>query len=179
MKPSSADHLVDAAVAQYGQLDSIVINAGIGMYGGILDADDDELRTMMRTNVEGTVWAVRSAVRQFRKQGTGGDVVIIASVAGQRGGGNEAVYAATKFAQVGLAGSLDREVQKEGIRVSTICPAGVHTEFAIGAGRTEGDPSLDDFLQPADVGEAVLTVLRQPRRMRTTVWSMFSMSEGS
>ncbi|HEY5455138.1 MAG TPA: SDR family oxidoreductase [Acidothermaceae bacterium] len=179
MQPSSATALVEATVAQFGRLDSIVVNAGIGMYGGILDADEDDLRTMMRTNVEGTVWAVRSAVRQFRRQGGGGDVVIVASVAGLRGGGNEAVYAATKFAQVGLAGSLDREVRQEGIRVSTICPAGVHTEFAIGAGRTEGDPSLDEFLRPSDVGAAILAVLQQPRRMRTTLWSMFSMSEGS
>ncbi|MCW2885784.1 MAG: short-chain dehydrogenase/reductase, partial [Streptosporangiaceae bacterium] len=72
-----------------------------------------------------------------------------------------------------------REVRTEGIRVSTLCPAGVHTEFAIGQGRTEGDPALDDFLQPEDLGAAVVTVLRQPRRMRTTLWAMWSMAEGS
>ncbi len=177
--PGSAHRLVQAAVEQFGRLDSIIVNAGIGHYGGILDASDEELQTMMRTNIEGIVWAARSAVRQFRAQGDGGDVVIIASVAGLRGGGNEAVYAATKFAQVGLAGSLDREVRADGIRVSTICPAGTHTEFAIGAGRTEGDPSLDDFLRPSDVGAAVVSVLHQPRRMRTTLWSMYSMAEGS
>ena len=176
--PGSAEQLVQAAIETFGRLDSIVVNAGIGGYGGILDTTDDELRQMMRTNVEGTVWAVRSAVRHFRAAG-GGDVVIISSVAGLRGGGNEAVYAATKFAQVGLAGSLDREVRTDGIRVSTICPAGVHTEFAIGAGRVAGDPALDDFLRPEDVGAAVLSVLRQPRRMRTTLWSMYSMAEGS
>jgi NADP-dependent 3-hydroxy acid dehydrogenase YdfG len=183
--PASADELVQAAVESFGALDSIVVNAGIGRYGGILDATDDELREMVRTNVEGTVWAVRSAVRQFRSASAagvgagGGDVVIVSSVAGLRGGGNEAVYAATKFAQVGLAGSLDREVRADGIRVSTICPAGVHTEFAIGAGRVADDPALGDFLRPEDIGAAVLSVLRQPRRMRTTLWSMYSMAEGS
>jgi NADP-dependent 3-hydroxy acid dehydrogenase YdfG len=176
--PGSADQLVQAAIEQFGALDSIVVNAGIGGYGGILDASDDELRQMMRTNIEGTVWAARAAVRHFRGAG-GGDVVIISSVAGLRGGGNEAVYAATKFAQVGLAGSLDREVRTDGIRVSTICPAGVHTEFAIGAGRVADDPALKDFLRPEDVGAAVLSVLRQPRRMRTTQWSMYSMAESS
>jgi len=105
--------------------------------------------------------------------------VIISSVAGLRGGADEAVYAATKFAQVGLAGSLDREVRADGIRVSTLCPAGVNTEFAIGRGRTEGDPGLAGFLQPEDIASAVVTVLRQPRRMRTTLWTMWSMSEGS
>jgi len=89
------------------------------------------------------------------------------------------VYAATKFAQVGLAGAVDRELREKGIRVTTIAPAGVHTEFAIGHGRTEGDPQLDSYLRAEDVAAAVLTVLRQPRRMRTQLWSMWSMAQGS
>lgn len=177
-EPSASAALVTAAERAFGRLDSIVVNAGIGMYGGILDRSDEDLQMMMRTNVEGTVWAVRAAVRSFREAG-GGDVVIVASVAGLRGGADEAVYAATKFAQVGLAGALDREVRPDGIRVTALCPAGVETEFAIGAGRTEGDPSLADYLRPEDVAFAVVTVLRQPRRLRTTQWQMWSMDQGS
>ncbi len=176
--PAAAEALADTAVREFGALDSIVINAGIGRYGGILDGSDDDLSTMLRTNVEGTVWAVRAAVRRMRAAG-GGDIVIVSSVAGIRGGGNEAVYAATKFAQMGLAGSLDREVRSDGIRVTAICPAGTHTEFAIGLGRTEGDPALDDFLQPEDVAAAILAALSQPRRVRTTQWNMYSMAESS
>ncbi len=177
-EPSAATDLVNAAMQTYGRIDSIVINAGIGMYGGILDRSDEDLQTMMRTNLEGTVWAARAAVRAFRESG-GGDIVIVASVAGLRGGADEAVYAATKFAQVGLAGALDREVRTDGIRVTTICPAGVETEFAIGAGRTEGDPALAEYLRPEDVAYAVTTVLGQPRRLRTTQWQMWSMGQGS
>lgn len=176
--PAAATALVEAAVSAYGRLDSIVVNAGIGMYGGILDRSDADLQTMMRTNFEGTVWAVRAAVRHFRPAGAG-DVVIVSSVAGLRGGADEAVYAATKFAQVGLAGALDRELREDGIRVTAICPAGVETEFAIGAGRTEGDPSLADYLRPEDVAYAVTTVLQQPRRVRTTQWQLWSMGQGS
>ncbi len=177
---TSANNLVGQAVGHFGRLDSIVISAGIGRYGGILDATDDDLRLMMRTNFEGTVWAVRAAVTQFRRASRpGGDIVIVSSVAGLRGGQDEAVYAATKFAQVGLSGALDREVRAEGIRVSTICPAGVHTEFAIGAGRTAGDPALDNYLRPEDVAHAITTVLQQPRRVRTTQWHIWSMGQGS
>jgi 3-oxoacyl-[acyl-carrier protein] reductase len=93
------------------------------------------------------VWSVRAAVPVFRQAG-GGDVVIVSSVAGLRGGADEAVYAGTKFAQVGLAGSLDRELREDGIRVTAICPAGVHTEFAMGTGRTEDDPELATYLRP-------------------------------
>lgn len=178
--PASATDLVGAAVDSFGRLDSMVANAGIGIYGGILDTSDEQLQVMMRTNFEGTVWAVRAAVAQFRRDpGAGGDVVVVSSVAGLRGGADEAVYAATKFAQVGLAGALDREVRTEGIRVTAICPAGVKTEFAIGAGRTGGDPALDEYLLPEDVAHAIVTVLQQPRRVRTTQWQMWSMGQGS
>lgn len=176
--PAAATSLVSAAVDTFGELDSIVINAGIGMYGGVLDRSDEDLQTMMRTNIEGTVWAARAAVGAFRKAGAG-DIVIVASVAGLRGGEDEAVYAATKFAQVGFAGALDREVRTDGIRVTAICPAGVETEFAIGAGRSEGDPSLADYLRPEDVAHAIVTVLEQPRRVRTTQWQLWSMGQGS
>jgi len=84
---------------------------------------------MMRTNLEGTLWSARTAGRRFRAAGAG-DIVIVASVAGLRGGADEAAYAATKFAQVGFAGALNHEVRTDGIRVTAICPAGVETEFA-------------------------------------------------
>jgi NADP-dependent 3-hydroxy acid dehydrogenase YdfG len=177
---SSADNnrFIAATLERFGRLDSLIANAGIGMYGGILDGTDAEVAEMIDTNFAGTVWAVRAAVPAL-VDAAGGDIVIVASVAGMRGGGNEAVYAATKFAQVGLAGAIDRELRGSGIRVTAICPAAVHTEFAIGKGRTEADPWLDEVLQPADVAAAIATVLRQPRRMRTTLWAMWSMTESS
>jgi NADP-dependent 3-hydroxy acid dehydrogenase YdfG len=178
--PALNDALVAAAVSKWGRLDTMVANAGIGAYGGIMDLADDQLTDMVQTNVLGTVWSVRSAVRQFRAQGDGGgDLIVVGSVAGFRGGADEAVYASTKHAQVGLAGSLDRELRAEGIRVTLIGPAGVATEFAIGAGRTEGSPQLDDYLRPEDVAHAIRVVLEQPRSLRTTVWQMWSMAQQS
>ena len=144
--PDDSRRLVQTAVERFGRLDTLVANAGIGMYGGILDHTDEELATMLDTNVAGTVWPIRAAVPEMRKAGQG-DIVIVASVAGFRGGADEAVYAATKFAQVGLAGALDRELREDGIRVTTIGPAGPSTEFAMGAGRTEDMPGPQDLPQ--------------------------------
>ena len=177
--PALNDALVAAAVGKWGRLDTMVANAGIGAYGGIMDLDDALLIEMVETNYLGTVWSVRSAVKQFRAQGDGGDLVIVGSVAGFRGGADEAVYAGTKHAQVGLAGSLDRELRAEGTRVTLVCPAGTHTEFAIGAGRTEGSAALDAYLRPEDVAHAIRVVLEQPRSVRTTVWQMWSMAQQS
>ncbi len=169
--------LVDAGVAGFGRVTGLIANAGIGAYGGIQDHDDELLTRMIETNLSGTVWAVRAAVPALLAEG--GDVVIVASVAGLRGGGHEAVYAATKFGQVGLAGALDRELRPKGIRVTAVCPAGVATEFAMGLGRTPDMAGLHDLLQADDIAHAITTVLQQPRRMRTTLWAMWSDAEGS
>jgi NADP-dependent 3-hydroxy acid dehydrogenase YdfG len=174
--PGASRRLVDAAIDRFGRLDALVANAGIGAYGGIMDLDDETLRNMVDTNVNGTVWPIRAAVGHFLEAGAG-DIVIVASVAGLRGAGDEAVYAATKFAQVGLAGGLDRELRAKNIRVSALCPGGTATEFAMGAGRTPDMPGLDQMLRAEDVAEAVVTVLRQPRSMRTLIWSMRSIHE--
>jgi 3-oxoacyl-[acyl-carrier protein] reductase len=170
--------LVNTAIEQFGRLDILVANAGIGMYGGILDHTDEALTTMLDTNIAGTVWPIRAAVPHMLETGRG-DIVIVASVAGFRGGADEAVYTATKFAQVGLAGSLDRELRGKGIRVTTIGPAGTATEFAIGAGRTEDMPELQTYLRPEDIAFAIRTVLEQPRRLRTQYWTMWSMAQSS
>jgi 3-oxoacyl-[acyl-carrier protein] reductase len=175
-KPEDSQRLVNAALTTHGRLDTLVANAGIGAYGGIMDLTDEQLAVMMDTNIAGTVWPIRAAVPHFLDQGSG-DIVIVASVAGLRGAGDEAVYAATKFAQVGLAGGLDRELREKGIRVTTLAPGGTATEFAMGAGRTPDMPGLADMMQPEDIAEAVVTVLEQPRSMRTLLWSMRSMRE--
>lgn len=175
--PATSAAMVDTAVERFGRLDSVVANAGIAMFGSIVDRSDADVLSMVNTNFVGTIWATRAAVRRFREQGDGGDIVVIASVAGFRGGATESIYTGTKHGQVGLAGALDREVRAEGIRVTMIAPAGVNTAIAFGTGRTEGDPLLETYLQPEDIAAAVRTTLEQPRRLRTTLWAMYSMVE--
>jgi NADP-dependent 3-hydroxy acid dehydrogenase YdfG len=176
---SATEALVAAGVEAFGRVDSVVANAAVGYYGGLLDYSADEVGLMVDVNVKGTVWLARAAVRQFRAQGGGGDIVIIGSVAGLLiGGGKEAVYAATKGAQINLGYALDRELRGEGIRTTTIAPAGVNTAFAAADGRFgDLDPSQGHFMEPSDIAEAVVYTLGQPRRMRTELWTMWSMSE--
>jgi NAD(P)-dependent dehydrogenase (short-subunit alcohol dehydrogenase family) len=175
----TSDALVAAGVASFGRVDSVVANAGIGFYGGLLDYSAEQTRLMVEVNVLGSVWLARAAVKQFRAQGDGGDIVIMGSVAGLLiGGGKEAVYAATKGAQINLGYSLDRELRSEGIRTTVIAPAGVNTPFAAGDGRF-GDLEPEDgpFMQTGDVAGAIIYTLTQPRRMRTELWTMWSLSE--
>ncbi len=174
--PADSQRLVDQALDSFGRLDAIVVNAGVGVYGGIMDPTDDQIREMIDTNVAGTIWPIRAAVPRLL-DGGGGDIVIVASVAGLRGEGFEAVYAGTKHAQVGLAGGLDRELREKNIRVSTIAPGGVATEFAMGTGRTPEMDGLADMMSAEDIAAAVVTVLEQPTSMRTLLWSMRSIKE--
>jgi 3-oxoacyl-[acyl-carrier protein] reductase len=176
--PADNARLVAAALETWGRLDSVVPNAGIGSYGGILDMTDEQLAEMMDTNYAGTVWTVRAAVPTLLEAG-GGDIVIVSSVAGFRGGEDEAVYAGTKHAQVGFAGSLDRELRAKGVRVTLICPAGTGTEFAVGAGRVEDDARFADWLTADDVAHAIVTTLEQPRTLRTAIWTLWSMGQQS
>ena len=176
---STSAALVAAGVQAFGRVDSVVANAAVGFYGGILDYSADEVSCMVDVNVKGSVWLARAAVQQFRLQGDGGDIVIIGSVAGLLiGGGKEAVYAATKGAQINLGYALDRELRAEGIRTTVIAPAGVNTAFAAADGRFgDRDPSDGQFMEPTDIAEAVVHTLQQPRRMRTELWTMWSMAE--
>ena len=176
--PADNARLVAAALEKWGRLDSVVPNAGIGVYGGVLDMTDEQLAEMMDTNYAGTVWTVRAAVPTLL-EADGGDIVIVSSVAGFRGGEDEAVYTGTKHAQVGFAGSLDRELRAKGIRVTLICPAGTATEFAVGAGRVEEDPRFADWLTADDVAHAIVTTLEQPRSLRTAIWTLWSMGQQS
>lgn len=177
-EPADAARLIGAARERFGRLDGVVVNAGIGAYGGIMDLTDEQLTDMMDVNVAGTVWPIRAAVPHLVEAGRG-DVVIVSSVAGLRGEHFEAVYAATKHAQMGLAGALDRELRPKGVRVSAICPGGVATEFAMGTGRTPDMPGLADMLREDDVADAILYVLRQPAHMRTLMWSMRHLHEAN
>lgn len=179
--PATSDALLTAGVESWGRVDSVIANAGVGYYGGLLDHTEDQVRAMIGTNYLGTVWLARAAVAEFRAQGTGGDIVVLGSVAGLGvGGGNESVYAGTKAAQIQFARSLDREVRHEGIRVALLAPAGVNTAFAAATGRF-GDTAPEDgpYLKPDDLASAITIMLRQPRRMRTALWEMWSLAEAN
>ena len=176
--PQIARLIAAEANERFGTIDAIVANAGIGLYGSILDFSDDEVNRMMRTNFEGTVHVIRAGLPTMLEKGEG-DVIIVSSVAGFRSGADEAIYAGTKHAQVGLAGGLDRELRQKGVRVALVCPAGTETEFAIGTGRTSGDPALSDYLRPEDVAFQIITILRQPKSVRTHIWTLWSMNQQS
>ena len=106
-----------------------------------------------------------------------GWIVFVASVAGLKGLPHETVYCASKFAQVGFAQALDYETRERGVKVSVVAPGGVHTDFAIGTGRTKDDPHLTEMMDAQDVAEAVLFAVTQPEKVRVFLIGLRPMSE--
>ncbi len=170
------DRLISSIMERFGRLDGLVANAGVGAYGELLDLPLRQINDMLDTNVYGTVYSVRAALPALL-DGEGGDLVVVASVAGLRGLPKESVYCAGKHAQVGFAESLDHELRPKGVRVTTVCPGGVATEFAFGAGREPGMPELEEMMSSEQVAEAIVFTLRQDPNLRTLRHVMRPMSE--
>jgi 3-oxoacyl-[acyl-carrier protein] reductase len=161
----SVRRAVDAVVDRHGGLDILVVNAGVGAYGPILDLPAEQVDEMIDVNVKGAIHSVRAALPHLLRS-SAADVVTLASEAGRRGLPFEAVYCASKFAQVGLTRALDHELREHGIRCTNVCPGGVATDFAMGRGRTPEMPALAGMMRPEEVAETVLFVLTRPRTHR-------------
>lgn len=171
-----SERVTRATLDRHGRCDTVICNAGIGEYAEFLEMSAETAQEIVETNLLGTIWSIRAVLPHMLEAGRG-DVIVVSSVVALMDSAGEAVYAATKAAQKSLAGCLDLEVRERGIRVSTLCPGGINTGFAIGRGRQAGSAELDTMMDPDDVAAAILTVLRQPRSVRTTLWGMSSMDE--
>jgi 3-oxoacyl-[acyl-carrier protein] reductase len=176
--PDALRDMVAATVDRFGGLDILIVNAGVGAYGPILDLPADQLDEMIDVNVKGAIHAVRAALPHLIRSDAA-ELITIASEAGRRGLPNEAVYCASKFAQVGLTRALDHELRERSIRCTNVCPGGVATDFAMGRGRTPDMPALADMMRPEDVAETVMFVLTRPRTHRILEVAFRPVSEGS
>jgi NAD(P)-dependent dehydrogenase (short-subunit alcohol dehydrogenase family) len=174
----SLEKLAAAAREQFGGVDIVVANAGVGAYGDFLDLDVAVMDEIIDTNVKGLLYTIRATL-PLLLESDAAELVVIASIAGQRGPEGEAVYSSSKFAQVGFMRSLDHELWDRGVRCSTICPGGVATDFAMGRGRTPDDPDLALMMHPDQVAESVLHVLTRPRTLRVLESSLLPMGEDS
>jgi NADP-dependent 3-hydroxy acid dehydrogenase YdfG len=175
---AAVSEATEAVVERFGRLDIAVANAGVGSYGPFLELDPEQLEAMIDVNLKGTLYTAAATLPHLITSGEG-DFISLASVAGLRAFPGESVYNASKFGQVGFTRSLDHELRERGIRATCICPGGVNTNFAIGTGRTEGDPELEGMLTAEEVADVVLFTVTRPRRMRILTTSFRPMTEGS
>ncbi|MFO0736021.1 MAG: SDR family oxidoreductase [Labilithrix sp.] len=156
---------VKQTVDAFGRVDILVNNVGIGGYRPFLDWTEADYDKIMATNAKSTWLFSKEVIPHMLKQG-GGNIVNLSSVAGLQGYPSEGIYCMSKFAQVALSQSLDREFYQKNIKVSLVCPGGVETHFAIGDGRTYDGANMKGFSTADDVAEAVVLAVIPRDRTR-------------
>lgn len=174
---STSKAAVDRALKSFGRIDILIANAGVGNYKNLVDTSVEEYDEMMDGNMKSSWLITRHTVPVMIRQKEG-LVLLVSSMAGVYGFAGEATYCASKFAQVGFAQGLDKELRPHGIKVGTINPGGVKTEFAIGKGRTEQGVAESDMLDADDVAQAILFACTQPKLARIIQIQMRTMAEG-
>ncbi|MEU5580703.1 SDR family oxidoreductase [Streptomyces huasconensis] len=135
--------LVDAAVAAYGRVDGLVLNAGLGRSGAVGDLSDEDWETVLRTNLTGPFLLMRAALPHLLA--ARGSVVAVASVAALRNGVANAAYATSKAALLQLCRSLAVDYGRDGLRANTVCPSWVRTDMA--------DRRMTRFAEEAGLGD--------------------------
>ena len=173
--PGAVEAAVAATIDEFGRLDVVVANAGVGSYGPFLELDPDDVEAMIDVNLKGTLYTARFTLPHLIE--SKGDFVSLASVAGLRAFPGEAVYNASKFGMLGFTRALDHELRELGVRVTNIAPGGVATDFAMGSGRTP--ESVEGMMSAEDVADVVLFTVNQPRNLRMMTVSFRPMNEGS
>jgi short-subunit dehydrogenase len=158
------ERLVAQAVERFGHLDVMMCNAGFGIAGAIDDVTPGQMQKLMDINYTGTYLAARAALRVFRRQGAG-HLIVVSSIVGKRGVPYMGAYAATKFAQVGLAECLRAELVGSRINVSVVFPVSTETEFFDVMSTETGAPitRAGGPVQSADrVADAIARALDRP-----------------
>jgi NADP-dependent 3-hydroxy acid dehydrogenase YdfG len=156
------EEMFDAAVEEFGGLDVVVANAGIGVGDSVEDMETETYRKMMSVNTDGMFFTAREAVPRLRE--TEGKLVFLGSFAGQYPRSSNPVYAATKWWTRGFANSLSAQIADSGIAVTTVNPTEVRTEFA----GEDGDSFAERFeegevSEPEDVADAILYAAKQEK----------------
>ena len=140
---------------KFGRLDVLINNAGIGLFGKIVDFSMEDFDNIMRLNLRALFQCCREALKMMVPVREG-YIINISSVVGIKGYPNHSAYAASKHGVMGLTKSLAAEVQEYGINVSVILPGGVDTDF-IDAVRPDLDKSI--LIPPSDISKTVLYML--------------------
>lgn len=169
--------LVRRSVERFGRLDIVINNAGIGIFGPLVETSVEQWDQLMAVNARGPFLLCREAI-PYLKQHPPAFIININSVVGLKGYADQAAYSASKHAMMGMTKALAKEVHKDGIRVHAICPGVVDTEMG-GQVRPELDRSV--LIQPQEIADIVLFLVTrrgnavvdeiQVRRAASTPWA--------
>ena len=148
--------LFDLAVSRFGGIDIVVNNAGIGVFTPVANLTTEDWHRVIETNLTGVFHCSQEGLSRFGTKG--GYIFQIGSLAGKNAFAGGAVYNASKFALNGFSEAMMLDHRYDNVRVTTICPGSVDTDFGP---RTAAAPWK---IQPQDIADIVLSLLRLPSR---------------
>ncbi len=153
-READCERLVRETVAKLGAVHLLVNNAGVGGHKLLARTASDDFDRILKTNLYGTFWCSRAAYPQMqRNEGNPRGVIInVSSLAGKQAWSGTGAYSASKFAVLALTQALADEGKADDIKAVAICPAMVATPMTGVSG--------PDYLQPEDIAETVLYLLR-------------------
>jgi 3-oxoacyl-[acyl-carrier protein] reductase len=151
--------LIAHAVTEFGGIDILINNAGIGIFESVEKMSPEDFRAVLETNLFGVFYCCHEAIPVMKKRG-GGYIINISSLAGTNAHPQMAAYNASKFGLNGFSEALMQEIRHDGIKVSYIMPGSVNTEF----GGDETNDSKRWQLQPEDIARVVLDLLHHDDR---------------
>ncbi|CUU06239.1 3-oxoacyl-[acyl-carrier protein] reductase [Candidatus Thermokryptus mobilis] len=152
---------VEKTIQEFGKIDILVNNAGFGIYKPVVELTTEEFDKMVAVNFRGVFLFTKYVLPHMMRQNSG-VIINISSIAGTLGVRNMAVYAATKWAVNGFTESIMHEVREYNIRVASLCPGSVDTNFSNVAG--SNPPTKDKVLKPEDVAQTALLIATLPER---------------
>jgi 3-oxoacyl-[acyl-carrier protein] reductase len=152
-------NFISAVTQHFGAIHILINNAGAGIFRSVADLTPEEWQRMIGLNLTGAYYCCHEVVPIFL-QGGGGDVVNISSLAGKNAFAGGGGYNASKFGLNGFSEAMMLDHRQAGVRVTTIMPGSVDTEFG---GSSAADKNSWK-IAPEDIAEIVVNVLRMPRR---------------
>lgn len=157
----SIREMIDTTVEQFGRLDVLINNAGLGYFDSVAEMTTAQWDEMFEVNLRGVFIATREALPYLRKQKES-FIVNIASLAGKNTFVNGSGYAATKWGLRAFSQCLMLEERKNGVRVLVVCPGSVDTSFGHPSGGTP--KAAREIVKPEDVAETIVMALKMPQR---------------
>jgi NADP-dependent 3-hydroxy acid dehydrogenase YdfG len=157
----AAQNAVNTVQNTFGNIYSVVNNAGFGIFKQAENIDAEEWDAVMDTNVKGTFLYSKLAIPYMREQGEG-HIINIASDIAKRVFAGGSLYCASKYAQDAFSMALRKEVRQFGIKVSVVYSGLVDTHFHTHA---QGDPKADSWLKDRDVADAIFYILTAPKHV--------------
>lgn len=149
---------VDVCMEQMGGIDVLINNAAYAYRAEMGALDVAQMKEMFDTNVFGLVDITNRVVPQMKARGAG-DIINIASTSGMKGAAAATPYAASKWAVRGISQCWQAELRPHGIRVISVCPSEVQTNFGGRSGRNNPNKLFAE-----DIGDTIMAALAMPRR---------------